>query len=615
MPQRLRVPLLVLAALLMTAGTASGLTGAGNSVLVNTGTSNPATEFAQNKQNEPQIAINPIQTDILAAGSNDEIDLELCRAATLTGPTDCPFTDGVGVTGVYFSTNSGSSWTQPQYTGYTARTCVTTAPCQSTIGTGAPADASHAGVGPIGTLPLYYESGLVSDGDPAMVWGPFYDPSLTTGFGLGRHFTWAKQRLYYANLTSNLSATREEQTFKGAEAIAVSRLDSDKLASAIAGNNNAWYRPVIVSRQSSALFSDKEEIWADNVQTSPFFGNVYVCNVAFRSNGLGGAPEPAMFVRSTDGGQTWNNQKQLSAATNTNQTGGRQGCAVRTDSAGTVYVFWVGTDIQTRGTVFFMTRSFNGGVNFERPRVVANVTPVGLFDPATGRFSFDGIAGARTDSFPSVDIANGAPYGVGPTDEIVMTWSEGPTTTTGNTEKAPVRYSLDRGVTWAQVDDASSNAAPDDRPDFPAIAISPDGTDVYLTYTNFLEPWKTNTIGAANDRPAQGVVRHADVGAGGTPGAFADLFRGPTGDARGTSQNGLTAEFLGDYNYAFATNDYGAAIWNDTRNAADCGPIDAWRASILGIGPAAPRPAPNSDCPDAFGNSDIYAGTYADPTP
>lgn len=49
---------------------------------------------------------------------------------------------------------------------------------------------------------------------------------------------------------------------------------------------------------------------------------------------------------------------------------------------------------------------------------------VGAPDQVTGDVAFDGVAGARTDSFPSVDIANGAPTGANAPDTIVVGWSD-----------------------------------------------------------------------------------------------------------------------------------------------------------------------------------------------
>lgn len=541
----------------------------------------PAAPFAQSKQNEPAVAVDANTPRIVAAGANEEIDVEACNAGDATS---CPFTNGVGTSGVYFSLDGGHSWVQPTYTGWTARDCLGPAAC-----------VTH--VGPIGTLPKYYENGLVSDGDPSLAFGPKPGPN---GFSWGNG-----SRLYYANLASRFPTSTPAETFKGFEAIAVSR--TDDVASAAAGNASAWMAPVIVSKQNSTLFADHEQVWADNAQSSPYFGNVYVCYAAFRGQEKGNAlPNPITVARSQDGGDTWKTA-QVSDASN-NVTHGQQDCWLRTSSSGIVYVFWEATKANT-GNAIYMARSSNGGQSFGQPQIVSTFTATGLTDPVSGDSTIDGVAGARGGTFPTADIANGAPTGQGATDEIVVAWQNGTTPSTtapGPNESVVVAYSTDGGATWS----STTNAVPGgDRPNMPAIAISPDGGDVYLAYNAFLVPWQTTT---ANPRLMQSVVRHATTGAGGAPTGWADLFRGPTGDARGASANSLADEFLGDYNNAAATNDAVVAVYVDVRNAASCAAVNAWRQSIADGSPGA-KPAPNSVCPAAFGNTDIYGGSFSAP--
>ena len=546
--------------------------------------------FSQNKQNEPAIAVDANNPTVLAAGSNDNIDMEACNAGD---PTTCPFTEGVGVTGVYFSFDSGQSWTQPTYTGWTARHCV-----------GAPGFTCTPTVGPIGTLPWYYEEGLVADGDPALTFGPKPDAN--------GQFSWSNgSRLYAANLTSNFSAVRSETAFKGDEALAVSRIDGNPaLTPAIVSDKNNWMRPVIVSRQSSATFSDKEQIWADNASSSPFFGNVYVCFAAF--TGFGAAP--MMVVRSTDGGNTWE-QRQVSPAHNVAPSRwGQSGCTIRTDSQGAVYVFYEQFQSPFRflppvGT-HMMVKSLDGGKSWERPRAIARVTdPCFFVDPVIFRCVMDGVAGARNDlsAAPSADIANGAPTGGDATDEIVVAWADG--RDGQNDEHVMLTYSTDAGATWATPVAVETSAS--DRGFYAAPALSPDGSDLYVVYNAFTTPFRNNTTDA---RSLVGVVLHADIVAGGTPTGWSELHRGDPGDPRGSSQNNLQAEFLGDYVYAVATRNYGAAVWNDVRNASDCQALDAWRMSLR-TGTTVTNPAPNVDCPATFGNSDIFGGMFPDPTP
>ena len=97
---------------------------------------------------------------------------------------------------------------------------------------------------------------------------------------------------------------------------------------------------MLVTKQSSTTFSDKEQIWADNAESSPFFGNAYLCLASFRSNSQGNAaPQPLVVATSRDGGTTWTN-KQVTPASNNpfnpKQGFGRSGCTVHTDSHGVV---------------------------------------------------------------------------------------------------------------------------------------------------------------------------------------------------------------------------------------------------------------------------------------
>jgi hypothetical protein len=165
--------------------------------------------------------------------------------------------------------------------------------------------------------------------------------------------------------------------------------------------------------------------------------------------------------------------------------------------------------------------------------------------------------------------------------------------------------STDGGNTWSAPRAIEQGV---DRGYYTAPAISPDGKNVYVVYNAFTTAYQLTT---ATPRSLVGVVLQAAAGASGPTGAFTEVHRGATGDPRSSSQNDLTAEFLGDYVYAAATRTYGAAVWNDSRNGADCPAIDQWRQALAGGDTTTPPPPPQQSCAPNFGNSDIYSWTSA----
>jgi hypothetical protein len=557
----------------------------------------PSGMTPQNHQNEPTVAIDAHNPDFLVAGSNDYLDRQRCPRAVATQQATCAegntgpgAGNGVGLSGVYFSFDRGMHWTQPTYTGWTARDCVSDTTCSGHFG-------------PIGTLPWYYESGLVSRGDPGVAVGP--RPVNGT-------FSWANgSRVYYENLAPNFPG---QSTISGSFAVAVSRLDNPTPTRV--KQKSSWMPPVMVTaKQSSTDDDDRPRIWADNAASSPFFGRAYICFNENRSNGgpsKSTGPTALMVGTSPDGGGTWKVQQAAAATASGNGTNlwGLFGCSVRTDSHGVVYVFVekgenpAFTSLPTHGTEV-LVKSFDGGAHWTQPRDLFEITePCFFIDPLSDSCVMDGYTGAREHGeWTSIDIANGAPTGADATDTIIDAWVDGGAGL--NQEQALVAVSSDGARSW-QGPMAVSLAG--DRPIVAAPAISPNGDRVYVTYQALISPWQGSDL--TSPRPHHGVFRTAPITSGGL-GTWTTAYDGPVGDLRATYPgHRLREERVGDYVYAAASHNYGIGLWTDARDATVCPAIQDWRSASLTVGkPLIPAPWPLADCPARFGNTDIWAAT------
>jgi len=187
----------------------------------------------------------------------------------------------------------------------------------------------------------------------------------------------------------------------------------------------------------------------------------------------------------------------------------------------------------------------------------------------------------------------------------VDAWSDGRNGL--NNEVSLLSFSTDGGQTWSAPQTVS---APGDRALYTAPGIAPDGSRVYVAYNAFTTPFATTT---GSPRLIHGVLRSSGIGAGGAPTGWTTEFVGASGDARGTAQGRiLYNEFLGDYVYAIGARTYGAGVWTDAPNTADCPAMDAWRQASFTAGHRVfPAPWPIGDCPANFGNSDISSATTA----
>jgi hypothetical protein len=511
--------------------------------------SNEPLPFPQDAENEPTLALdrNTMRKGpLLIAGGNDYHDQTTCKDST-----KCSFTEGVGISGVYFS--GGGTWHAASYSGNVAPTGTVTS-------------------GTIRTLPNFTKRQW-SFGDPGLAAGP------VPGSG-GEPFAWKNgTRIYYVTLAATSLDSRS---------IVVSRAEND-VPDAIP--QAAWKAPVSISGQTPS--PDKPAIWVDNAAGSQRFGTVYAC----WTTSVGDAAGRIAFSRSKDGGTTWTPPILVSSSE------GAHGCTIRTDGGGRVYVFWewrrqtlgdakLGTACRGLFKAAIQMARSPDGVQFSGPVNIASVHEAGRYDPRQKRCTVDGAAGARTNTLPSVDIASGAPAGHGP-DTIAVAWNDGP----APVERVLVKTSHNRGATWSRpLDVTRATVAPGatvrDRPAFPAVALSPSGTYLYVVYNAFLQGWQKTTSTA---RFMQGVMRVAALSALEANPAAAKWgeVRGADGDVRGSSgfsegnkdkqgeRPGVEAEFLGDYSAVAATNAVAYGAWTDASAAVPCDAVDSYRQKII----------------------------------
>lgn len=403
---------------------------------------------------------------------------------------------------------------------------------------------------------------LVSDGDPVVAFGP--KPDGNGGF------TYADgARAYFGSLGSVPGAPASQ------ELLAVSTSDDGGVS---------WSGPhLATSRTNPVNFNDKISIWADANPASPFFGNVYVAWTLFTGNGNFGkssafSPEPIVLSVSHDGGQTFGAPQTLTSSANNGSVGGRQGSEIRSGPDGTLYVIWDGSIF--RRSAVMAARSADGGRSFTRPFLVAfkNDNP-----PVFPGASF------RTNSFPQAAVSQAD-------GKLFATWADYDAATGHGVVK--LAMSTDMGATWS----ASTVANVTGRsPFYPAVAVSPNGAKVLVGF-NAIDDKPAGTA------PGAGVV-HYDAyyvksTNGGTSFGAPVKVSAASSDPDAASTNGLSAQFLGDYNGADASGSAAWFSWTDTRGGSPCTAIDMWRAGVTTT-----KPNIYDSCPANFGDSDIWVAT------
>lgn len=494
---------------------------------------NPATpipRFPQTKQNEPSIAVNPLNPLNLIAGANDEQFEPPCQDlngdGSLSGLAECPFAPNVGSSGVYVSTDGGATWTDLGILDNVT-------------------SAAFAG---------WTALGLYSSGDPAVAFD-------------------ASGNAYYANLALPLTPAAPQYEQAGLFADLVVAKAAYDSGTGTTGLGSSDWVPYLVTKSVPVRFDDKENIWVDTSPTSPFMGTVYVSWSTFTANqnspGGGIASDHIAIARSTDGGVTWSKPVTLSRSCNIG-CGGVQGSVVRTGPDGAVYVAWEESLNRFSPNAIVIAKSTDGGRHFNGPMTVVS-TIVDVPSPLNGP-SFRDLtpkAGFRDNSFPTMTVD---PNGI-----VYVAWGDNRYASSGSRTEVLFAKSTDGGNTWtspAIVSKRSNSAGDPGDQFFPWITSAKDPVSGTIGVSVVYYDRSYDGVGLAScsasctlDNTRLFSVTVAVSVDGGSSWAWTKADTTANGfDAAGSSTNGQGAQFMGDYIYAASVGAKVFVVWTDARN-------------------------------------------------
>ena len=411
-----------------------------------------------------------------------------------------------------------------------------------------------------------------------IVYGPRYDATSGT-------FSTTAFDAYYEGLASYKPGLQPGN--QAPEFIVVSR-SSD--------NGVGWTAPAVIANGHGYTFNDKNAMWADKNPSSPYYGRIYASWTQFR--GIPGAAEPVRTSYSADGGRTWSTPTQLSGASNNLVTRGRQGSAVRTDGHGNVYVTWEDGSNQVYAV------STDGGVSYSRPKAIGPVAD--LVDPIPG-------SNFRNDSFLSLASDPGPD-----STTLYAAWVN---RTVDDGSAAELVVYRTTGAGWSKVATPyTGSVSGAGVPFFQGLDVAENGrVDLGWQAMTAIDPSTFGTGNASIDAYA------SSSPADGTAFAAPTKVSSVSSDPAVSAQNNLQRQFWGDYNTLVSKGDTAWFIYTDSRHGVGCPAVDAYQnflitsgATIKGEEREADRkagkdgaadgdkPAPPTDCPAQFGNTDGF---------